>query len=209
MPRTVTHANDEFAMLGRGSLIFSSKSSYAGVNCATSILPVGSKVQTGLHWHETHTEYLQVVQGAALITLGDEKFRAEPKDGIIVVPRYTKHEYQRADTEPEDGKVDLIIKEFTDPADGNKERFFRNLTGVIGDREAAGGLLANIATVGQLFVLFHGHDNYPALLRLPSSMGPLGRAVERGFTISVLWSVATLGWFAGWRSEYPEYTPGL
>jgi mannose-6-phosphate isomerase-like protein (cupin superfamily) len=82
----------------------------------TITLPVGSKVRTGLHWHEQYTEYLAVVQGVALVTLDDKTERFGPLDGVIVIPRYTKHEYRRADTETgtsgEDGwEIDLILKE--------------------------------------------------------------------------------------------------
>jgi hypothetical protein len=117
------------------------------------------KAATGLHWHETHTEYLQVVSGAAFVTLGD----TVAKDGIITIPRFMVHGYSRADsiTPPvqgeEDGKdVDLVIKEWTDPQDGGKVVFFRNVLGIILDRDEQTRIWGNLWMLGVCLLCFGG-----------------------------------------------------
>jgi hypothetical protein len=188
MPRTSLRTQNTFNVSNQGNVTFPSASSPSSGTVLIAF-PAGSKAGTGLHWHETHTEYLQVVQGVALITLGDitEKFKA--KDGIITIPRYVVHGYRRAEglgIPGDDGRdVDLIIKEWTDPDDGQKEVFFRNILGIILDSDPNAGMLGNIWMLWSLFVVFNELDNYPALLRLPKVLGPLGRDLERRFTHAV------------------------
>jgi hypothetical protein len=106
------------------------------------------------------------------------------------------------------GSTDSLCR-WTDPSDGAKERFFRNDLGLILDRDPQGGILGDLSTLLQFFVVFNGRDNFPVFLGLPSIPGPIGRSVERGFTHTALNVVSVIGWFAGYRAEYPEYTPGL
>lgn len=74
-----------------------------------------------LSWHETHTEYLQILSGAAEITLSETTQIYTSASGKITVPRYARHEWKRASPEGDD----LIVQEWTDPGDGEKEVFFR------------------------------------------------------------------------------------
>lgn len=115
MPRTDFRSQNDFFIEGQGGVSFPSKTS-PSAGRATITFPVGSKVRTGLHWHEQYTEYLAVVQGVALVTLDDKMECFGTQDGVIVIPRYTKHEYRRADTEAGrtggDGRdFDLILQE--------------------------------------------------------------------------------------------------
>ena len=197
MPRTPFSTN-EFYIEGQGGVAFDT-------DFQTITFPTGSKHGTGLHWHEMHAEYLSITQGLALVTLGDETLVVGPEDGVVTIPRYVKHDYRRADAVTDKARdVALIVKEWTEPADGEKQRFFRNVVGVIKDRKQ--GLLASVWTLCQLFVIFRGLDNYPVLLPMPKLLGSAGRGVERIFTYGVLAIVAIFGWLLGLKVEYPEYT---
>ncbi|KUJ22664.1 uncharacterized protein LY89DRAFT_680778 [Mollisia scopiformis] len=74
-----------------------------------------------LSWHETHTEYLRILSGTALITLSHTTQTYTSTSGRITVPRYARHEWRRAFP---DGPP-LVVQEWTEPADGLKEVFFR------------------------------------------------------------------------------------
>lgn len=115
---------------------------------------------------------MQVLQGQALVTVGDSTAVFGPNDGVITVPRFTLHEFGRADRVAEGAEsceVDLRIMEWTEPSDGAKEVFFRNMLGVIIDRET--GLLGNIKLLLSLFVVMQGHDNYPVFIKGPALFG--------------------------------------
>ncbi|KAK3064985.1 hypothetical protein LTS18_014871 [Coniosporium uncinatum] len=205
MPRTVTKDRSIFFIPGQGGITFEPKSPFV-----TITFPVGFPERKGLHWHETHTEYLEVVQGIALITLGEVTETFSSADGIIVIPRFTHHEYRRADTVEagRDGKdVGLLVREWTDPADGQKQLYFRNVMGLIEDR-AGETLLSNVWTLWQLFVVFSGNDNFPLLLPVPAILGPLKPIVERNFTYTLLRILALLGSLVGLRSQCCEVEVG-
>jgi hypothetical protein len=182
--------------------------------------PIFSKIATGIHWHETHTEYLQIIQGCALVTLGDTTGKYTADSGVITIPRFMVHEYRRADSVPstshgkvklddeegdEDGKdVDLIVKEWTSPADGEKPLFFRNVVGIILDRDPNAGLLANLWMAWSLMVVFWEWDNFPRFVKMPKLRG-VGRVLERGISWGVLGVAAEVGWWVGVRGAYVEY----
>jgi len=64
----------------------------------TATFHVGPNIPSiGLHWHKTHTEYIYIRQGSALITIGDRTAVFTKDDGVNPIPRYTIHEIQRAD----------------------------------------------------------------------------------------------------------------
>ncbi|KAI9880122.1 MAG: hypothetical protein M1830_005367 [Pleopsidium flavum] len=62
----------------------------------TIILPAGSDWNSGLHWHETHVEFLQIIKGRAEVTLNGRTRNYTPDDGIIRVERFGQHEWKRA-----------------------------------------------------------------------------------------------------------------
>lgn len=192
------------------------------------IFKVGVALRTGLHWHETHTgkyqahsvcawrqrlslrqEYLQVLQGHAAITIGDQTAVFGPEDGVITIPKFTVHQYGRADDTPEGShsrEIDLVVKEWTDPADGKKELFFRNVIGTIIDREP--GLVGGIAVLLSMFTIFWYHDNYPVFWAGPWLLGKsLQIAVMKRVTYTVLAVAATAGRLLGCRADYDEYSP--
>lgn len=103
---------------------------------------------------------------------------------------------------------DLVVREWMDPADGQKEAFFWNTMWVILDR---GGetVLWDLWTVWQLLVLFAGNDNFPVLFRVPEMLGAWGLWVEGVVAHAVLGVAVLLGRVVGLRSRYKEYTPGV
>lgn len=164
---------------------------------------------TGLHWHETHTEYLQVVQGYALITIDDRTEVFTKDDGIITIPRYAVHQYMRADSSERGRKgrdVDLIVREWTEPADGDKEVFFRNILSLLMDRKDT--VAGNSSMFLSIVVVAWAHDNYPVFWKGPSMLGRrVQDGVRRGLTYVVMGSLAMIGRFIGYKPDYPEYTP--
>lgn len=242
---------------------------------ATIRLPPGSTWTSGPHWHDAHTEFLQVVSGRAHVVLGlsrgdgrdgagnisrskistpssgdrnnghndndadDSESSSSsativmhavgPADGVVVVPRGTVHEWRRSQTQRVE--EELVVKEWTDPKDGQKEGFFRNLNGIILDALASearahaerqqdhhynnggtgrgrgrggGGLLSwRMRTLDlELNNLFWRMDNWPLVLDQ-----------ERGWpswlhgaaTRAVLLGSVVLGWVFGFKGVYPEY----
>lgn len=124
-----------------------------------------------------HTEYLQVVEGLARIMLDGSTRVYGPSDGIIEIPKFTTHEWQReakgyARTDGEERK-DLVVREWTVPADGQKEIFFRMLNLYLIELEPQrlhGWLpmpysllvwLERHLVLLQLLVVFRAMDNWP------------------------------------------------
>lgn len=143
-------------------------------------------------------------------------------DGVITVPRFARHEWRRADAVlggdgagDEEGQ-ELVVREWTDPADGKKEVFFRNLSSVIADEVKAGnGRPREWLLTWKLWVVFWGLDNWPVLFdveslpvvgRVVEGLG-VGRWVEWMVTHVVLGAAVVVGRVPGLRSVYGEYTP--
>ncbi|EWY90052.1 hypothetical protein FOYG_07678 [Fusarium oxysporum NRRL 32931] len=163
MTRKVTRNQDKL-FIPPGGIDFSSQTNKPGV--VDIYLRAGDNTPgTGLHWHETHTEYLQVVQGYALVRVGDRTAIFSKDDGIITIPRYTIHQYMRAD-KTDEGKagkdVDLIVREWTEPGDGDKEVFFRNMISLIMDKKD--GALGTVGMLLSVMTVCWSHDNYPVFL---------------------------------------------
>jgi len=130
---------------------------------------------------------------------------------VITIPRFTIHAYGRAD-DTEEGvasrNADLLVREWTDPADGDKEVFFRNLISTIMDNRGATGLLRNAWVLLSLFTIMASHDNYPLIWSGPMWLGEKGSLmIRRLLTNTVLRTVSWIGWSAGCKGDYEEYTP--
>lgn len=140
-------------------------------------LPAASKWTSGLHWHETHDEYLQVIKGSVRVVLGERKFVVSaPQNSedtpVIKVDKFVRHEWGRADNGLDHEAGDVVVMEHTEPADGNKTEFFWCVNGVI-----LNGIVAISAARGlermieewkmylRLLCVFSAHDNYPVVLR--------------------------------------------
>ncbi|MCJ1233927.1 hypothetical protein MMC14_001885 [Varicellaria rhodocarpa] len=83
-------------------------------------LPRGSTWSSGLHWHETHIEYLRVLKGSVRVRLGDTfsiisvSKAGDNKPVDVKVDQYQMHEWSRADLDGEE----VVVVERTDPVDG-------------------------------------------------------------------------------------------
>lgn len=167
---------------------------------ATIRLPAGSTWTSGPHWHDTHTEFLQVVSGRAQVMLGGDIMPAvSSADGVIIVPRGTVHEWRRSLTGGSEDE--LVVKEWTDPKDGQKEAFFRNLNGIILDAIKEGDGSWRMRTLElDLNNLFWRMDNWPLVLALNWPGWVHGLA-----TRTVLLSSFIVGQLFGIKGQYKEY----
>ena len=199
MPRTIT--KDRTSFTRSGDVTYNLPSPPFSSAVVTITLPPGSNWTSGLHWHEAHTEYLAIIKGTAQVTLNSVTETYTPSDGIIVVHRYARHEWRRAEPDGEE----LVVEEWTNPADGAKEVFFRNLNSVILDCSKAGPPTDWWLTL-QLFVIFSGLDNFPVLLDF-AHLPYIGESFEWAVTHTVLFCAITMGKMLGCKSVYQEYTP--
>ncbi|CAJ2512758.1 Uu.00g008770.m01.CDS01 [Anthostomella pinea] len=167
---------------------------------ATIRLPPDSTWTSGPHWHDNHTEFLQVLSGHAEIRLsGTMMPSVSAIDGVVIVPRGTVHEWRRS---PSAGLDDeLVVKEWTDPKDGQKEAFFKNLNGIILDAISAGDGSWRMRTLDlELRNLFWRMDNWPEFLS-PSWPGWIQGAMTR----FLLLGSVIVGKVLGCRGSYEEY----
>ncbi|KAF5633439.1 Dolichyl-phosphate-mannose mannosyltransferase 2 [Fusarium sp. NRRL 52700] len=207
MTRIVTRNQDKL-FIPPGGIDFSVQTNKPGV--VDIYLRAGDNTPgTGLHWHETHTEYLQVVQGYALVTVGDRTAVFSKDDGIITIPRYTIHQYMRAD-KTDEGKPgkdrDLIVREWTEPGDGDKEVFFRNMISLIMDKKD--GTLGTVGMLLSVMTVCWSHDNYPVFWKGPAVFGEaVQQRVRRAVTFSLMGCLVLFGRLVGCKPHYPEYTP--
>lgn len=141
MTRTITRAESTLNVkLPPGSVSFNFPTDTAEVSkgYVYATFPRGSGLDTSLHWHESYTEYMKVLRGRALVSLdGVEKVYTAEDDEVVIHP-YVWHIVRRADRGKVEGGDDeeLVIHERTDPADGEKEIFFRNGLSMILDAKA-------------------------------------------------------------------------
>ena len=178
-------------------------------NCVTITLPIGSRWSSQLHWHEIHTEFLQIMQGRAFIRLGDRAGVFAPEDGVVEVPKFTVHEWHRA----EDGNgEDLVVREWTVPEDGQKEMFFRNLNSFLTEPQPSSmfntpaiipawvrGWVENWIIPLQLFCIFRAWDNWPLFVGDDSGM------FSWTVTHMVLGVCSAIGYVLGLRGTYGDY----
>ncbi|KAL5321073.1 hypothetical protein ACEPPN_011883 [Leptodophora sp. 'Broadleaf-Isolate-01'] len=183
--------------------------------------------------HETHTEFLEIISGAALITLNNSTRIYTASDGIITIPRYAKHEWQRAsrapdlgfdffdDSSPENNHTyqemddELIVREWTQPSDGKKEIFFRNLSGIISHSTQNGH--PDWYVTLQLWILFATMDNWPVFFRagnVPVFGGwierlGIARILEWGVTHVLLGVAGLVGRVSGVKGVWGAFTPEM
>jgi uncharacterized RmlC-like cupin family protein len=147
----------------------------------TITLPAGSTWSSELHWHETHTEYLVVVKGSVRVRLGDKTQVVSPADGEIRIDRFVWHEWSRASPDGED----VVVIERTDPADGEKQLFFRSLNAVILRAQKARkpavapawlfSVLVDFWITLNLCIIFQRFDNYPVFFNFQTRvLGQIG-----------------------------------
>ena len=197
----------------------------------TITIRAGSPIGTGLHWHVAHIEYIKVLQGAALIYLSGTSKIVTKDDGVVEIPRYARHEWMRFDRPahllareqrrvPEEwtrekGKeetkalmgMDLVAEEWTEPRDGQKEIFFRNLFSVVDEPGygfgVLGGLYKMLATTCVMWEL----DNYPVFVDIGGWKGGLREMVEGSLTYAIMGLLMLVGRLLGLKAVNEEYTP--
>lgn len=179
----------------------------------TITLPSGSTWSSGLHWHESHVEYLRIVKGRVRVRLGDtvRMISAATHDtGSSIenvketrVDKHMRHEWSRAELNGED----VVVIERTEPTDGEKAIFFWNLNGVILDaqsrlktRNATGFTVRPRQTLIELwltlnlFVIFRSLDNFPVFLGLPERYHWAERiathsVLQVAFILAYIWTI--------------------
>lgn len=178
----------------------------------TISIPPGSLWTSEPHWHETHTEYLEILQGRAYVRLGDGAREYGSQDGVVEVPRFTVHEWHRVAGDA--SQQDLVVREWTAPADGQKEVFFRALNSFLTEPRPASlfeaprflpawvtGWMENWIVMLQLFVIFRSWDNWPVMV------GDDCGLVSWLATHVVLGVCSAIGHVVGLRGLYREYVP--
>lgn len=160
----------------------------------TITIPRGSKWHPKPHWHERYDESFLVKKGRALYTIDGVETIVTSADGIKTVKIGQVHDFIRADkgVQGEGADVDdLVIEEWTDPEDGLKQVFFRNLLGVIEDKDGYWGMYTPI----QALLVMSKYDNYP-------QMAPWKFVSYGAFA-----TARNLGKLLGLSPWYAEYTP--
>lgn len=175
-------------------------------------LPPASAWRSGLHWHETHTEYLLLVRGSIRLRVGSTTtILTAPANGEgteVTVPIGARHEWGRATADGEE----VVVVERTAPEDGAKSVFFWQLNGVVlgaGKEEERGwvqGLVGEWWIPLQLFVIFGVLDNWPVFLDL-GSWGMVVRGVEWAVTRAVLAGAGVVGWVGGVEAVRKDRMP--
>lgn len=222
---------------------------------STIVLPRHSKWTSGLHFHTTHTEYLRLVQGSIFVKLDGELKLLSVKAGgevsyvresrlvnpglVIKVDKYARHNWGRLEEYmkssrvvtcvrialPEDRDDDVIVEEWTDPADTSKALFFWNLNGVITAspetklsrrQSLLKSILGGWWIPFQLFVIFWHLDNWPIFFSLKGTTAPFV-AKKLGFSLEsiteylttfvVLFFAKTIGSIMDVKAVSKERTP--
>lgn len=181
------------------SVTFSFDFDVARPNATRITLPAGSTWTPSPHWHERYTEYVRCVSGRLLVRLDGVEKVVTPADGPQTINKFVVHEFMRADTHGySDGgwdkeRQDVVVEEWTDPEDGVKQVFFRNLIGVLQDQEYWGGW-----TGVQALLICSRYDNYNVLV------GGWGKWAVTHAAFAAIEGIARL---AGLKAWYDEYTP--
>ena len=240
MARTKTSHLSEFTRPAPDSVTFafpkiSENPNGQSPNIPSTIVTMrpGSSYTTSLHWHVTHTEYIRVISGAALITVSNKSKVYTAEDGIAVIPRCARHEWMRFDRPAhllpkpqrevqkkwmeEQGEdvieelreMDLVAEEWTDPRDGEKEVFFRNIFSTAGESQWKERWWGGTLILLQMMLVMWELDNLVVLVDLGGAGDGSGwrGAVETAVTYAVMWSAAMTGRALGLKAVHEEYTP--
>lgn len=160
-------------------------------------LPEKSTWSASPHWHERYTEYFKVIQGRVLLTVNGKTKSVTSDDGPQRVDRYIVHDFCRADKHLPDNEKDagdVITEEWTDPADGLKHVFFRNIFGTLQDAEMYWGSWTYL----QALTIASEYDNFIEIVP-----GRFSYIATHSLYAGV-WALAKL---TGIRAWHQEYTP--
>lgn len=195
-------------------------------------IPVGSAFTTGHHWHNDHAEHFKVLAGALLVTLNNKSFVVTDASPVVTVPRKARHELMRWDCPGRKGhqkaaqeifKKDMLAKgesktleklrtqdvesdEWTTPADGEKEVFFRNICGAF--LEPRTGLFGEVLRFVHIVIIYRGLDTSLVILDMGAEDGHGWRGMVEEMTWGVVSGMAGLiGGALGLHPVSEAYTP--
>ena len=155
------------------------------------------------------------------------------QDGAAQIPRYAPHEWMRFDRSAhllnneqrkaqetyfqEHGKAELeilkgeelIAEGWTDPADGQKEIFFRNIFSTILEPHYDSDVswLGELWRTLQVKCVMWELDDYLVLVDFGGWKGGWRKVVEAALTYTVMGFLMTLGRICGCKAVNEEYTP--
>jgi uncharacterized RmlC-like cupin family protein len=185
--------------------------------CQTTItLPAKSIWTSGLHWHETHDEYLKVVKGSIHVRLGPSSSIVREGEEVKV-EKFVRHEWSRA--KPDDNDEAVVI-ERTEPADIEKHLFFWNLNGIILEsitvtrEDWVSRWFIDWTVTLKLFMVFCTLDNWPVFYDLEAYRNRnnglrcfLTLHIESMVTHLVLLIAWIVGTMLGWNAVDEAFTP--
>ena len=104
---------------------------------------------------------------------------------------------------------ELVAEEWTEPADGQKEIFFRNLFSTVLEPRYRSDVswLGGLWTTLQIMCVMWEMDNYVVLVDFGGDGGGWRAWVEATFTYTVMFLIVMLGRVCGCRAVNEEYTP--
>ena len=196
-------------------------------------VPAGSSWTSGRHWHDNHVEHFKVLSGAILITVNNSSSILTRTSPALTIPCKARHEVMRWDCS---GRKDhqkaaqeafrkemsangqskelekltaqeVEAEEWTAPADGEKEVFFRNLFSAAS--EPRSGPLGRILIFVHIVIIYQALDAKMVIL----DMGAEGGNGWRGMVEEILWWIVMvmaglIGSVLGLKPVNEAYTPG-
>ncbi len=104
---------------------------------------------------------------------------------------------------------DVIAEEWTDPADGQKEIFFRNIFSTLLEPQykAEVSRLGELWRTLQIMCVMWELDNYVVFVDLEGWRGGWRALTEMAFTYAFMGCLMLLGRLFGCRAVHEEYTP--
>lgn len=195
-------------------------------------IPVGSAFTTGRHWHNDHAEHFKVLAGALLITINNKSFVVTDASPAVTIPRKARHELMRWDCPGREGHQNAAQEEFrkimlakgqlkelekfqaqeveseewTTPADGEKEVFFRNMLSAVSEPRT--GLFGQILRFVHIVIIYHGLDTRMVILDMGADGHGWRAMIEEMIWGLVLGMAGLIGGALGLQPVSEAYTPG-
>lgn len=106
-------------------------------------------------------------------------------------------------------EMDLVAEEWTDPRDGEKEIFFRNIFSTAGELQWKERWWGGVLILLQMMLVMWELDNLVVLFDLGGAGDGSGwrGAAETVVTYAIMWSAAMAGRALGLKAVTDEYTP--
>ena len=105
--------------------------------------------------------------------------------------------------------TDLVAEEWTDPRDGEKEVFFRNIFSTAGETQWKESWWGGVLILLQMMLVMWELDNLVVLWDLGGAGDGSGWKVllETAVTYAFMWSATMIGRALGLKAVNEEYTP--